>query len=271
VATPLGNLQDITLRALEVLNAVDVIAAEDTRVVRKLLDHHGIRTPTMALHEHNERVATQRVIDLLAQNKAVALVSDAGTPAISDPGALLVKRVREHGFAVTPVPGPSALIAALSVAGIASTQFLFLGFPPAQRAARRKLLESVARLPFAIVLYEAPHRVRGTVEDIATALGGERELVIARELTKMFEQVHRCAAGQAAAWFDADSNRLRGEFVLIVDSAGEMESDDLEAAERTLHVLLNALPLKQAVQLAVEITGVKRNLLYERALTIKNE
>lgn len=269
VATPLGNLQDITLRALRVLGAVEVVAAEDTRVVRRLLDHHGIRTATMAVHEHNESAAARRVIELIGSGKAVALVSDAGTPAISDPGAVLVRKVREAGLAVTPVPGPSALTAAISVAGLHEGQFLFLGFLPASAAARRTALERVARQPVPVVLYEAPHRVRETVVDIAQIMGASRGLFIARELTKLFEQLHACPAGEAAAWLDADANRLRGEFVLIVDAAPV--EDDAQAAqhERVLRLLLDALPLKQAVQLASEITGARRNLLYDRALEMK--
>lgn len=271
VATPLGNLRDITLRALSVLGAVEVVAAEDTRVVRRLLDHHGIGTAAMAVHEHNESAAARRVIELIESGKAVALVSDAGTPAISDPGAVLVRKVREAGLVVTPIPGPSALAAAVSVAGLDEGGFLFLGFLPSTGAARRKALERVAREPVALVLYEAPHRVRETVEDIAQTMGATRSLFIARELTKLFEQFHRCPAGEATAWLDADANRLRGEFVLIVDPApGE---DDVQAveAERVLRLLIGALPLKQAVQLASEITGARRNLLYERALQIKQE
>lgn len=271
VATPLGNLQDITLRALSVLGAVEVVAAEDTRVVRRLLDHHGIRTAAMAVHEHNESAASRRVIELIGSGKSVALVSDAGTPAISDPGAVLVRKVREAGLAVTPIPGPSALTAAVSVAGLDIGQFLFLGFLPATAAARRKALERVARQPVPIVLYEAPHRVRETVDDIALTMGAARGLFIARELTKLFEQFHRCPAGEAAAWLDADANHLRGEFVLIVDAAPAEDDAQAAEAERVLRLLLDALPLKQAVQLASEITGARRNLLYDRGLAIKQE
>jgi len=270
VATPLGNLQDITLRALAVLQSVDLIAAEDTRVTRRLLQHFAIGTRSMSLHEHNVARVAARVMALLRQGKSVALVSDAGTPAISDPGALLVRRVREDGARVVPVPGPSALTAALSVAGLQDGQFLFLGFLPAQQAARRRELEAVRGLPFALVLYEAPHRVRETVSDLAEIFAAQRALVIGRELTKLFETVHRCALGEALVWLDADPNRLRGEFVLIVEGAAVAGDALAEAGERVLGILLAELPLKQAVQLATQITGAKRNALYQRALGLKS-
>jgi len=270
VATPLGNLQDITLRALAVLQSVDLIAAEDTRVTRRLLQHFAIGTRSMSLHEHNEARVAARVMALLRQGKSVALVSDAGTPAISDPGALLVRRVREDGARVVPVPGPSALTAALSVAGLQDGQFLFLGFLPAQQAARRRELEAVRGLPFALVLYEAPHRVRETVSDLAEIFAAQRALIIGRELTKLFETVHRCALGEALVWLDTDPNRLRGEFVLIVEGAAVAGDALAEAGERVLGILLAELPLKQAVQLATQITGAKRNALYQRALGLKS-
>jgi len=269
VATPLGNLQDVTLRALSVLKSVDAIAAEDTRVTRRLLQHYDIDARAMSLHEHNEARVSARVIELLRQGKSVALVSDAGTPAISDPGALLVGRVRESGGRVVPVPGPSALTAALSVAGLQQGQFLFLGFLPAQPAARQRALAAVRALPFALVLYEAPHRVRETVVDLAQMLDARRALVIARELTKLFETVHACPLGEALAWLDADADRLRGEFVLIVEGATPPGDAQVEEGERVLGILLEALPLKQAVQLAARVTGAKRKALYQRALELK--
>ena len=269
VATPLGNLQDVTLRALSVLSAVDVIAAEDTRVTRRLLQHYNIGTRTMALHEHNEARAAERVLELLRQGKSVALVSDAGTPAISDPGALLVRRVRASGGRVVPVPGPSALTAALSVAGLRAHQFVFLGFLPAQAAARRRSLEPMRRWPYALVLYEAPHRVRETLADLAEVLGPARGIVIARELTKLFETVHACALGEAGALLDADPAQQRGEFVLIVEGAAVSEDEQADEGERVLGVLLAELPVKQAAQLAAAITGARKNRLYQRALALK--
>jgi len=268
VATPIGNLQDITLRAVETLKAADAIAAEDTRVTRQLLGHLGIATRPFALHEHNEADAAARVIELLRAGKSVALVSDAGTPAVSDPGAILVRRVRQAGCPVVPVPGPSAAIAAISVAGMRGP-FLCHGFLASQPAARRRELEGLRRLPCTLVFYEAPHRVRETVDDLAAILGDEREVVIARELTKLFESIYVCALADAGAWLDADRDRLRGEFVLVVEAARPVADAQAVEDERVLKALLAALPLKHAVMLAGEITGAKRNALYARALKLQ--
>lgn len=269
VATPIGNLADITLRALEVLKRVDVIAAEDTRVTVHLLKHYGIATRLLALHEHNERRAAQKLIDLLASGKSVALVSDAGTPAVSDPGALAVAAVREAGFPVVALPGANAALCALASSGSAAEHFLFYGFLPQQAAARRRELEALKTLPYLLVFYEAPHRVSACVDDMAAVFGANRGVTIARELTKLFESVHRCTLGDAAGWFAADGNRKRGEFVLLVDGAEVADTANLEAASRALEILLRELPLKQAVQLAAEITGGARNTLYRRALDMK--
>ena len=269
VATPIGNLADITLRALDLLKRVDVIAAEDTRVTTHLLRHYGIATRLLALHEHNERHAAQKLIDLLAAGKSVALVSDAGTPAISDPGALAVAAVRDAGYPVVALPGANAALCALAAAGSAAPHFLFFGFLPQQAAARRRELESLKALPYLLVFYEAPHRVDESIADMAGVFGAGRGVVIARELTKMFESIHRCTLGEAAAWFAADANRMRGEFVLLVDAAEPADTANDEAAVRTLEILLRELPLKQAVQLAVEISGGARNTLYRRALELK--
>jgi len=269
VATPIGNLSDITLRALEVLKHVDVIAAEDTRVTSHLLKHFGIGTRLLALHEHNERHAASKLVELLAAGKSVALVSDAGTPAISDPGALAVAAVREAGYRVVALPGANAAMCALAASGNAAPHFLFFGFLPQQAAARRRALDALKALPYLLVFYEAPHRVAASVEDMADAFGAGRRITIARELTKLFETIHQCALGEAAAWFAADANRLRGEFVLLVDGAEDPGSSDHELENRALAVLLRELPLKQAVQLAAEITGGARNALYSRALELK--
>lgn len=270
VATPIGNLRDLTLRALDVLKAVEAVAAEDTRVTRHLLQHYGIDARPFSLHEHNEVQAGEKVVELLRAGKSVALVSDAGTPAISDPGARLVRRVREAGFAIVPVPGASAVTAAVSAAGLPDSRFLFQGFLPAKRAARVRELEALRALSAALVFYEAPHRVRETLADLAGALGGEREVVIARELTKLFETIHACRLDEALAWLDADPNRVKGEFVLVVQGAPVATQTRAEESERVLAILLRELPLKQAVQLAAEISGAKRNTLYARALEMKN-
>lgn len=271
MATPIGNLADIGLRALEVLKSVDAVAAEDTRVTAHLLAHYGITKRLIAVHEHNERRAVGQVLALLGAGQSLALTSDAGTPAISDPGAWLVAAVRSAGFPVTPVPGPNAAIAAWSASGLAAPHFLFYGFLPERAAARRKALAALVRLPYALVFYEAPHRIEACIDDLCAALGGERRIVIARELTKLFETLHECALAEAAGWLAADPNRRKGEFVLIVDGAVGGEEAGGGAGERALEVLLQALPLKQAVDLAAKIAGGKRNDLYRMALAMRNK
>jgi 16S rRNA (cytidine1402-2'-O)-methyltransferase len=268
VATPIGNLEDITLRALAVLAGAGLVAAEDTRTAGVLLDRHGIRARLVPLHEHNERRAAEVVLAALREGSDVALVSDAGTPAVSDPGAHLVARARAEGFRVTPVPGPNAAVAALSAAGMPGTGFLFHGFLPAKRAARRRALEALRGEPRPLVFYEAPHRVVESVEDLAAVLGGERELVVARELTKLFEEMHRCRLAEAADWLRADANRRKGEFVLIVAGAAGTGAEEPPEFERVLRALLAELPLAQSVRLACAITGAKRNAVYARALEL---
>ena len=272
VATPLGNLRDITLRALDVLGQVDVVAAEDTRLTGMLLKHYGISTRLLSLHEHNESRRANEILRLLAQGKSVALVCDAGTPAISDPGAKLVRAVREAGAAVVPIPGPSALVAALSAAGLDAERFAFLGFLPSTPAARRDLLNAMASQPLALIIYEAPHRVLGTVEELARVLDASRTLVVARELTKAFETITRIPLGEAAAWFAADTNRERGEFVLIIDAAGEVQATftALPAdVERWLAALLEELPPARAARVAAAVTGTPRDQVYARAVALR--
>ena len=274
VATPLGNLRDITLRAVDVLGAVDVVAAEDTRVTRVLLTHYGIATRLLSLHEHNERRRATEILSLLAAGQSVALVSDAGTPGVSDPGSALVAAVAARGYSVVPVPGASAVVAALSASGLPAPRWLFCGFLPAAATARRREIERLAACGCALVFYEAPHRVVATISALADALGEERELVIARELTKRFESIHRCRLGDAATWLAADPDRRRGEFVLIIGAPVSLrETPDSEASsehDAVLTVLLAELPLARAVRLAVAITGAPRNKLYRRALSLKN-
>lgn len=270
VATPIGNLRDITLRALDVLRSADVVAAEDTRQTQKLLSHHGISARTIAVHEHNERRAAQRITALLAAGKSVALVTDAGTPGLSDPGARAVAQARAQGLRVVPIPGPSALTAALSVSALASPRFLFAGFLPSKAAERRAALEALAAASDALVFFEAPHRVAEALRDMARILGAARRLIIARELTKMFEEIHDCALGDAASWVEARPDRGRGEFVLVVGPAAAVARDDL-SSERVLRILLAQLPLRQAVALAAKITGASRKALYARALALKGE
>ncbi len=271
VATPIGNMGDISARALAVLAQADLVAAEDTRTTGHLLAHHGIGAKLVTLHEHNERVRAAELVAQMRLGKTIALVSDAGTPGISDPGALLVARAMEAGITVCPIPGANAAIAALSAAGMFAPHFLFYGFLPAKPAARRTALAGLRELPYVLVFYEAPHRVTECVADLAATLGAQREIVIARELTKLFEAIHRCRLDEASAWLAADPNRQRGEFVLIVSGAQEQEQRGLPAeAERVLRLLLAQLPLKQSAALAAAITGARKNELYERALALRD-
>ena len=268
VATPLGNLQDITLRAQAVLASVDAIAAEDTRHSQRLLDALGIRSRLLPLHEHNEQAAAGQVIRMLEAGQHVALISDAGTPAVSDPGARAVARVREAGFPVVPVPGACAAIAALSAAGFVESGFHFVGFLPARQAARKVVIESLRSQTVPVVFYESPHRIAECVADLADVLESQRDIVIARELTKMYEQIVRMPLGDAGAWLAEDANRMRGEFVVIVSGAPAVEGLGAEA-DRVLGLLLAELPVKSAARLAAEITGASRNALYARALELK--
>ncbi|GBG13374.1 16S rRNA (cytidine1402-2'-O)-methyltransferase [Novimethylophilus kurashikiensis] len=271
VATPIGNLQDITLRALETLKSADVIAAEDTRHTSQLLNHFGIKTRLMAVHEHNERAAGEKILALLAEGLSVALVSDAGTPAVSDPGAVAVDIVRAAGYRVMPIPGASAAITALSAAGNLSPHFLFYGFLPTKSSQRRQALESLRNHPYSLIFYEAPHRIVESTVDMLGVFGADRQITFGRELTKTFETIHRCLLGEALAWLESDSNNQRGEFVVIVEAVPIAEEQAIEPdTQRTLELLLAELPLKQAVKLAADITGAKKNALYELALTLKS-
>jgi len=265
VATPIGNLADASPRALETLRSADVIACEDTRVTRTLLAHNGIGTPTVALHEHNERQAAEKLLQVLRDGKDVALVSDAGTPGLSDPGALLVEQAHRAGIRVSPVPGPSAAAAAFSASGFAASGFLFAGFLPAAGSARRKALEMLD-VPWPLVLYEAPHRIARTVEDLLERLGPEREVTIARELTKKFEEVARLPLGEARAWLEADSHREQGEFVLVIAAGREKRGARSVDPDVVLEALLEALPPSDAAKLAARITGTPRKVLYRKAL-----
>jgi 16S rRNA (cytidine1402-2'-O)-methyltransferase len=268
VATPIGNLEDISLRALQSLARADVIAAEDTRVTARLLEHHRLQGRLVAVHEHNERRTGDWIVEQLARGQNVALVTDAGTPAISDPGAIVVAKARAAGYRVVPIPGANAAVTALSAAGISEAPFLFAGFLPAKPAARRKALESLSGFPHTLVLYEAPHRVVECLEDMGAVLGPERVVVIARELTKLFEQIHRCRLGEAADWVRADADRRRGEFVLIVEGSETPREGAKADWERVLTALLAELPLAQAVKLACEATGARKKAVYTRALQL---
>jgi 16S rRNA (cytidine1402-2'-O)-methyltransferase len=268
VPTPLGNLADLTRRAEEILRSVPWVAAEDTRHSGPLLKQLGAQARTIPAHQHNEHEAAARIVDKLRAGEAVALISDAGTPGISDPGARIVAAVRAAGCKVVPLPGPCAATTALSASGLLDEHFLFYGFLPAKGGQRRQALEELRDYPCALVFYEAPHRVLETVEDMA-AVFGERTLVIARELTKLFETIHSLPLGDALAWLQEDSNRQRGEFVLML--SGAPADADSGEGERVLKLLLGeGLPVKQAAKLAAQITGMAKNALYERALALKS-
>ena len=264
VATPIGNLTDASPRGLETLGRCDLVACEDTRVTRTLLARHGIATPLVALHEHNERSAASKLVQALLEGRSIALVSDAGTPGISDPGAWLVAEAHRAGVRVSPIPGPSAAAAAFSAAGFASTQFFFAGFLPAAGTARRKALEAL-QLAVPVVLYEAPHRVLKTLADLVGLLGPDREAAIGRELTKKFEELVRLPLGKAAAWIEADAHRQQGEFVLVIAAGEPREAQDVEA-ERMLDALLESLPPSEAARVAARATGQPKNALYRKAV-----
>ncbi|WP_414156874.1 16S rRNA (cytidine(1402)-2'-O)-methyltransferase [Pseudomonas sp. BNK-15] len=268
VATPIGNLDDMSARALKVLANVALIAAEDTRHSIRLLQHFGIDTPLAACHEHNERDEGGRFITKLMAGEDVALVSDAGTPLISDPGYHLVRQARAAGVDVVPVPGACALIAALSAAGLPSDRFIFEGFLPAKSAGRRGRLEQVKEEPRTLIFYEAPHRILECLEDMKLVFGAERPALLARELTKTFETLKGLPLAELCEFVAGDSNQQRGECVVLVGgwSAPEGEAAISVQAQRVLDLLLAELPLKRAAALAAEITGVRKNLLYQAAL-----
>ncbi|WP_447752808.1 16S rRNA (cytidine(1402)-2'-O)-methyltransferase [Pseudomonas nicosulfuronedens] len=268
VATPIGNLDDISARALKVLADVALIAAEDTRHSIRLLQHFGIQTPLAACHEHNEREQGGRFLAKLQAGEDVALISDAGTPLISDPGYHLVRQARAAGIAVVPVPGACALIAALSAAGLPSDRFVFEGFLPAKAAGRRGRLEALLEEPRTLIFYEAPHRVLECIEDMAAIFGDERPALLARELTKTFETLKGLPLGELREFVASDSNQQRGECVLLVAGKPAPEGDEAVDAQtlRVLDLLLAELPVKRAAALTAEITGARKNRLYQIAL-----
>lgn len=264
VATPIGNLGDLSPRAQKVLDSVDRICAEDTRTSSTLLANFGIRRPLIALHDHNEDQITGQLVAELKLGKTLALISDAGTPLISDPGFALVRAAREAGVPVMTLPGPCAAVAALSISGIASDSFSFIGFLPSKAQARKARLQALATETRTLIFYESSHRIVESVEDIA-ALFPQRKLCLARELTKLFEESVTATADEVAVWLKQDANRSRGEFVLVLEgAAAEAQSDDAEA-ERVLRVLLKELSASQAAKLAAELTGRRKNELYAMA------
>ena len=268
VATPIGNLDDISARALKVLRDVSLIAAEDTRHSLRLMQHFGITTPLGACHEHNERDEGSRFIQRLLAGEDVALISDAGTPLISDPGYHLVRQARAAGVRVIPVPGACALIAALSAAGLPSDRFIFEGFLPAKAVGRRSRLELLKEEPRTLIFYEAPHRILECLQDMELVFGGERLALLARELTKTFETLKGLPLEELRAFVEGDSNQQRGECVVLVAGWTAPEAEDAVGSEamRILDLLLKEMPLKRAAALAAEITGLRKNVLYQVAL-----
>ncbi len=262
VATPIGTLADLSPRALDTLKAVHAVCAEDTRHTRRLLAHFGIERPLLALHEHNEGELAARLVARLQAGESLALVSDAGTPLVSDPGFRLVRAAREAGVRVSPVPGPSALIAALSVAGLPSDRFVFEGFLPAKASARRERLAQFAAEPRTLILYESAHRIAETLADAAAAFGAGRHAVLARELTKLFETVLDGTLAQLQAQVEADPNQRKGEFVLLVQGAGEDADAKIAEGRRIYARLGEHLPPSTAAKLAAELSGAPRKALY---------
>lgn len=274
VATPIGNAADITLRALHILQIADAVACEDTRNTAQLLSRYKLHKTLLAVHEHNEQTAAAGIISRLQAGERIALVSDAGTPAISDPGAKLVAAVRAAGLSVVPLPGACAAVAALSVAGFpllhSHGQFSFVGFLPTKAGARESALQGWLHHPQALVFYEAPHRIAETLAALAKVFPAERRLLIGREVTKLFEELAEMPLGEAAQWLAASSQRQRGEFVLVLEGAEESRAAHALDTERLLTLLLQELPTKSAAKLAAELTGESKNDLYTQALALKN-
>jgi 16S rRNA (cytidine1402-2'-O)-methyltransferase len=272
VSTPIGNLEDLSPRAIATLQKVDLIAAEDTRHSGRLMQHFGISTPMLAVHDHNERARAQMLVNKLAQGQSIALISDAGTPLISDPGYHLVSAVRNAGYQVVPVVGPCALIAGLSVSGLATDRFSFYGFLPAKTSGRKQQLKQLVSVTHTQVFYESPHRIVAMVDDIVAVMGPNRELVLARELTKTFETVYGAPASQVQAWLLADHNQQKGEFVVLIAGAEPEVLQDIGSdEERMLTLLLAELPIKKAAAITAAITGHKKKALYDRALELQGK
>jgi 16S rRNA (cytidine1402-2'-O)-methyltransferase len=271
VATPIGNFGDMSQRSIEVLQGVDLIAAEDTRHSQRLLQHFAIHTPAMSYHDHSDERALHRIGKCLADGGSVALVSDAGTPLISDPGYRLVRYVQDAGFAVYPLPGPCAAIAALSVSGLPTDRFLFEGFLPAREVARGNRLTALAAEPMTLIFYEAPHRIEACLQAMIDAFGGEREAVLAREITKTFETIRRGTLSALAQFVRTDINQQKGEIVLIVAGKPKGEQDISSEVSTWLLRLAKELPAKQAAAVVADCTGLRKNQLYEQLLELKRK
>lgn len=270
VATPIGNAGDISLRALHTLSIVDAVACEDTRNTGHLLSRYGLSKNLIAAHQHNEREVAEKLIHRLQAGERIALVSDAGTPAVSDPGARIVDAVRKAGLRIIPLPGASAAITALSASGLLDEQFHFFGFLPAKAKQRDTALSKLQGLTAAIIFYEAPHRISETVAALAASFDPARQIIFARELSKLFEEIHRCPLSEAIAWIGADQNRQKGEYVIVLEGAAIAVNSDTQEALRILKILMQECSVKQAATIAAQITGQKKNALYELALQMKN-
>ncbi|MGN0920917.1 MAG: 16S rRNA (cytidine(1402)-2'-O)-methyltransferase [Cellvibrio sp.] len=271
VATPIGNLGDMVPRAIETLQTVDLIAAEDTRHSARLLAHFDIKTPCVAYHDHTDKDRTSQLVDKLLQGQSLALISDAGTPLVSDPGYRLVREARLAGVRIVPIPGACAMIAGLSAAGLPSDRFAFEGFLPAKQTARLSALSEVAADTRTLIFYEAPHRILETLQDMCEIFGDDREVVMARELTKTFETIRGGALSEMTAWVASDSNQQRGEIALIVAGAAKRDEQAITPEqERVMKILLEELPVKQAAAVGAKITGLKKNYLYQWALAQQN-
>lgn len=270
VATPIGNLSDITAHAIDCLKTVDIIACEDTRTSGKLLNHFNITTKTWAYHDHNAEVLTPKLIELLQSGKNIALISDAGTPLISDPGFRLVRACHQAGIKVSPVVGASAAIAALSVAGLPSDKFYFYGFLPAKTTGRQSELTNLKDLTATLIFYEAPHRIIDCLADMVAVLGSEREVTFCREITKTFETIYPSTLSELKAFVASDPNQQKGEMVLVVAGASQIQNHT-DQHDELLKRLLQDLSVKKAAQLASDITGAKKNALYDRALQLQQQ
>jgi len=272
VATPIGNRDDISQRAIDILKSVDCIAAEDTRHSQRLLQYHGIKTPLISLHEHNEQQRIQPLLDRLLRGEQVALISDAGTPLISDPGYRLVTAMHEAHVRVVPVPGACALVAALAASGLPTDRFVFEGFLPAKRVARQKQLQLLSTETRTIIFYESTHRIIDSLEDMRDVFGEERLVTVARELTKSFETIHRAPLSELVEWVKSDANQQKGEFVIVVEGVKNSDvSADEQEHRRILSILLAEMPLKQAVAIATRLCDGHRKSLYQLALEIKDK
>lgn len=271
VATPIGNLADISARAIEVLSSVDLIAAEDTRHSKYLLQHHGIETPTISLHEHNEQQRSELLLTKIADGNSIALISDAGTPLISDPGFRLVNMAREQGVEVIPIPGACAVITALSASGLSTERFAFEGFLPPKATARRQVLEKLVNEPRTMIFYESPKRMVASLQDMLSVFGGERKACLARELTKMFETIVTLPLAELVEVVISDANHQKGEIVLLIE--GQSTVTDIDEAEqlRVLNILLKEMPLKQAASITASILGIKKNKAYDMALKLQQK